>query len=495
MRTTVLPFLLAGAGSALAALEVDFESTSSIKAAAKDVAFDLMSYYKGNQSGEIPGLFPMPDGKYDWWANALVWSTMIDYWRYTGDDTYNNVTIEGLMFQRGPSLEQPFLPANYSVFTLNEHQALWGIAAMQAAEAGFPSTPDGAPSWIELAKAVFDSQAARYSAEEACGGGLRMSISTQSALWNSKDTASTAIFLNLGARLYRFTGNETYGEWVERGWNWLTAIGLVDQQMNVWDVSHDGAGSKWNCSESTIIKLRLSNPASLLLQAAAYMTTQTPKSVDTANWQARLHALTGSTLTHFFPTTNTSSPNTLVEPYCERYPESVCHGRPEHFYKGMAMRYVTGAAALVPDFRGPEHAVARALRATAEGAAGACNGGGGPGGQEGRECGFRWTGGEAAREDRTKGGVVRELNALAAVMAPLVDGAAELLRDGEGGDGGEDGGEDGNGGGGGQGGEGGDGGDGNGDGTEGGDGNGENAGASTKATMGLVLAGLAAALL
>ncbi|KAH6632186.1 glycoside hydrolase [Chaetomium tenue] len=265
MRITALSLLL-GAGS-VAALEVDFDSTSSVKAAAKDVAFDLMSYYKGNQSGEIPGLFTEDVTK--WWTNALVWSSMIDYWRYTGDDTYNKVTVEGLIFQSGPSLRQPFIPTNYSISIANDEQGLWGMAAMQAAEVDFPSPPQVEPSWIELAKAVFDTQAARFSAEKTCGGGLRWAISPSSAIWDTKNTASTAMFLSLGARLYRFTNNETYAEWAERSWNWLTDVGLLDDELNAWDAAID---ANRNCS--AIVKVRSSNTAGILIQAAAYMTSQ-----------------------------------------------------------------------------------------------------------------------------------------------------------------------------------------------------------------------------
>ncbi|KAH6856230.1 glycosyl hydrolase family 76-domain-containing protein [Chaetomium sp. MPI-CAGE-AT-0009] len=461
MHKTALRFLLAGAGSSLAALQVDFESTSSVKAAAKDVAFVLMSSYKGNQSGGIPGLLMDPgEGRYDWWTNALVWSAMIDYWHYTGDDSYNNVT------------------------------ALWGTAAMQAAEVGFPSPPEGEPSWIELAKAVFDNQAARLSAEEACGGGLRMALSPTSALYDSKDTAATAAFLNLGARLYRFTNNETYAEWAERSWNWLTGVGLVDDEFNVWDVAHDGA--EWNCSHIT--KLRWSNPATVLLQATAYMTSQIPNTTTAhQTWQNRLTSLTTQTLPYFFPNNGP-----LIEPTCETA-DSCSSATERIFFKNIAMRALAGAAAVVPALRErePEHAVARALRASAEGAARACDAGED---SDSRGCRLSWT-------DETPGGwygllsVPAQLNALAAVMAPLVGEAAELRRaeggeDGESGDG-ESGG-DGNGGGGGGGHGGGEGvesGNGNGDGAEGGGGNGENVGASTRAAMGLVLAGLVAALL
>lgn len=31
-----------------------------------------------------------------------MWSALIDYWYYTGDTTYNNITLDGMMWQVGP---------------------------------------------------------------------------------------------------------------------------------------------------------------------------------------------------------------------------------------------------------------------------------------------------------------------------------------------------------------------------------------------------------
>ncbi|KAL2176945.1 glycosyl hydrolase family 76-domain-containing protein [Thermothelomyces heterothallicus CBS 202.75] len=95
---------------------------------------------------------------------------MIDYWCYTGDDTYNAVTAEALIAQSGSDLQQAFLPLNWTSTIENDDQGFWAMAAMQAAGLGF-SPPTDAPGWVDLAKAVFDMQATRYFAEEdgKCG--------------------------------------------------------------------------------------------------------------------------------------------------------------------------------------------------------------------------------------------------------------------------------------------------------------------------------------
>jgi mannan endo-1,6-alpha-mannosidase len=60
------------------------EGVASIKAAASLIAYDMMSLYNGNTTGNTPGLLPQP---YYWWEAGAMFGSMIDYWYYTGDDT------------------------------------------------------------------------------------------------------------------------------------------------------------------------------------------------------------------------------------------------------------------------------------------------------------------------------------------------------------------------------------------------------------------------
>src|SRR5690606_6735182 len=147
-----------------------------------------------------PGIFrPPPEGEYWWYTGAMLWSTMIDYWHYTGDDTYNAVALEGLVHQNGAGLDTPFLPANWTATMGNDDQGLWGTSAMLAAELNFPNPPQGEPSWIELAEAVFGSLASRWDEDDVCDGGLRWQIMPSNAGYEFKNTLSNAVLINLGA--------------------------------------------------------------------------------------------------------------------------------------------------------------------------------------------------------------------------------------------------------------------------------------------------------
>lgn len=60
--------LLAGQG-ANAALEADLTSPSGVKEAAKTLAKDLMSFYTGNNPGDVAGNLPAP---YYWWEAGAM---------------------------------------------------------------------------------------------------------------------------------------------------------------------------------------------------------------------------------------------------------------------------------------------------------------------------------------------------------------------------------------------------------------------------------------
>lgn len=61
--------VLAGQG-AEAAITLDLTSKDSIKRVASTVAFDMMSYYTGNNTGDVPGNLPEP---YYWWEAGAMW--------------------------------------------------------------------------------------------------------------------------------------------------------------------------------------------------------------------------------------------------------------------------------------------------------------------------------------------------------------------------------------------------------------------------------------
>lgn len=94
---------------------------ASIRDAAATVAYGLMKYYTGNQTGNGANLGLMPYPPYFWWESGAVWGGMIEYWHYTNDTSYNNVTSQALVSQISPTndfmpVKQQFDEVGTSVF-------------------------------------------------------------------------------------------------------------------------------------------------------------------------------------------------------------------------------------------------------------------------------------------------------------------------------------------------------------------------------------------
>jgi len=240
----------------------------SIRRAAKIVAGNLWTYYHGDKPGQTPGILPgphpaVPSGPYYWWQAGAMWGTLIDYWYYTGDDTYVNETRRSLVFQaEGPGYS--FEPRNWTLSLGNDDQGFWGMAAMLAAETNFPNPAPDEPQWLALAQAVFNRQARLWDME-FCNGGLRWQIPHTNAGYNYKNTIAQVVFMNIASRLARYTRNDTYARWAETAWDWTQGVGYITKEYNVLDGGH----VEHNCTD--INPVQFSTNAALLIHAAAIM--------------------------------------------------------------------------------------------------------------------------------------------------------------------------------------------------------------------------------
>lgn len=231
----------------------------SIKNAAKTIARDLMTFYNGDKPGGVPGNLPAP---YYWWECGAMFGTLLDYFYYTGDDQYNNVITDGLLFQVGP--DNDYMPPNQTKTEGNDDQGFWALAVMSAAEQNFPNPPDNKPQWLALAQAVFNLQAGRWDTQY-CGGGLRWQIFSFNTGYDYKNTISNGVFFNLAARLAMYTGNQTYADWADKAWNWTVATGMMGPDYHFYD----GAHTTLNCTD--VNKQQWTYNAGVYLLGAANM--------------------------------------------------------------------------------------------------------------------------------------------------------------------------------------------------------------------------------
>ena len=134
---------------------------------------------------------------------------------------------------------------------------------MTAAERNLPSSPSS-PTWIDLARNVFDDQVARWDTS-TCGGGLRWQIFTFNKGYDYKTAASQSTFFLLAARLARYTNNATYVDWANKAYDWTTKIGLITADYKVFD----GALTAGGCD--TITRLQWTYTAAAFMYGSAVM--------------------------------------------------------------------------------------------------------------------------------------------------------------------------------------------------------------------------------
>ncbi|KAK4946793.1 hypothetical protein LTR10_014295 [Elasticomyces elasticus] len=401
MRLSPLLFV----ASAMATLTLDIGSRSSIASAASSVAYNMMTYYVGNQSGQVPGILPgslscNPNvaGTYCWWEAGAMWGSLINYWQYTNDSTYNSIVSESIQFQRGP--QNNFNPPNQSRSMGIDDQVFWAFSALDAVESNFPEAGGDNPSWLALAQGVFNFQTA-YWDTATCGGGFRWQVYSFNSGYNLKTLGANGGNFQLSARLAYVTGNSTYGNWANQVWDWMYSSQLMTLSGNslyIWD-STDTAN---NCTNAD--NLVWTYNYGTVLSGAAYMYNYTNGS---SVWETRVDQILDTTFTLFFP--SEYGGNIMTEMECE--PKLICN-QDQKSFKAYLARSLAITALLVPS-TAPQ--ITPKLQATAQAAAESCNGG---------VCGEQWY---LASYDSTTG-VGEEMAALSIIGANLMDSSMIPLK-------------------------------------------------------------------
>ncbi|KAH0845801.1 Mannan endo-1,6-alpha-mannosidase DCW1 [Fonsecaea pedrosoi] len=360
------------------AISLDINDPSSVTSAASSVAFDMMTSYTGNQTGQVPGLLPGglscdPNNPaiYCWWEAGAMFGSLIHYWQYTNDSSYNPVVTQALQFQRGP--DNNFNPPNQSKSMGVDDQVFWAFSAMDAVEANFPeSDEEDAPSWLSLAQAVFNYQKALWDTN-TCGGGFHWQVFQFNAGWNLKNAVSNGGNFQLAARLAYVTGNSSYADWANMVYDWMETSALMQTDpssgvLYIWD----NTDSNNNCTDQT--RYVWTYNYGTLLVGSAYMYNLTNGS---SVWEDRVNTILNSTFTLFFP--SQYGGNILSEIQCES--TLVCD-QDQKSFKAYLARWLAVTSLLVPS-TAPQ--IIPKLQASAQAAAGQCDGG-----ANGRECGMQW---------------------------------------------------------------------------------------------------------
>lgn len=341
-------------------IDLDVSSDNSIYEACKLVASGVMDYYWGKDYGGTIGMFTHP---YYWWEAGGAFGSVMDYSYYFDNDTYIPVIIQSMMYQKGD--ESNFMPLNQTTTEGNDDQVFWGIAAIQAAERNFTNPSDGNPTWFELATATFNTMKNRWD-ESSCGGGLRWQIFQWNNGYDYKNTVSNAGLFHLGARLLRYTANDTYyHDWVDRAYDWMVDVDFINETN--W-FAYDGATTTSNCTSMT--PYLWSYNLALLVSGCAYMYNYTGEE----KWYTRTLGFVGSAKIFF------DEYGVMYESACMRV--HTCKTDQRSFRAYLA-RFLALTAVLVPD---TYDTIYSRLEVTSKAVAQSC-----VGGTDGHTCGMNWS--------------------------------------------------------------------------------------------------------
>ena len=215
---------------------------------------------------------------------------------------------------------------------------------------------------------------------------------------NNLKGIANGIFFNLGARLARYTGNDTYAKVAEQTYDWLDKIGFIDPDTYA---IYDGAHVETNCTD--INKSEFSYNMAAVSQGVAFMYDYTKSdSATSAIWEARLRKFIAHGLAHFFPD------DIAYEPNCE--PFNTCTAD-MYTFKGYMHRWWSMMQQLAPF---TADLVQATLEKSAQAAINQCTGG-----AEARQCGFKWSSG--SYDGKTGAG--QEMSVLGATIGLLLKDA------------------------------------------------------------------------
>lgn len=325
-----------------------------------------------------------------------MFGTLIDYWYYTGDDAYVNLTTEGLLAQVGEY--DDYMPKAQVLNEGNDDQGFWGLAVMAAAEYNFPNPPEDQPQWLALAQAVFNTQAARWD-DSHCDGGLRWQIFEWNQGYDYKNSISNGCFFAIASRLALFTGNDSYAEWAEKTWDWTWETELIDNERGY---IYDGRHIAKNCTG--MVRLQFSYNAGVYINGASAMYNLTGE----AKWKDRLDLLLDGVKVFF----TGPEKDIMTEVACE--PVNRCNLDQQSF-KAYLSRWLAATTKWAPD---TYDFIMPYLRASAESAIKACDLG-----ENGRMCGLHW----ANRTGDASTGVGQQMNVAEVIMANMIEDRGDTV--------------------------------------------------------------------
>ncbi|KAJ4989471.1 glycosyl hydrolase family 76 [Stagonosporopsis vannaccii] len=362
----LLPFIATTAS----AVELDPENEVSIKAAARTYAYGLMELYKNNATGipkEDIGIWPQP---LYWWQGGAAWGGVIEYSQFSGDASHVKTMQQALTANYGPNND--FILEYRKSQTGNDDQAFWALAVMSALEYQFPE-PESAPAdYLEVAVNAFNNIVGRWDTT-SCDGGLKWQIYPENSYgYNYKNAISNGCTFALGARLARYTGNQTYADWAEKIYDWTKSVGMISDIYEVFD----GVDDKTNCA-AVADKTQWTYNNAMFLHGSAFMYDVTNGA---SVWKDRVSGFLSHAELLFFSAVEKD--DIMYEWACETGVSGRTCNLDQQSFKAYLSRFMAKTAAVAPFTK---DTITKYLTASAVGAAKSCSGG-----DNGVTCGSKW---------------------------------------------------------------------------------------------------------
>ncbi|KZM24258.1 Mannan endo-1,6-alpha-mannosidase [Ascochyta rabiei] len=362
----LLPFI----ASTARGIEFDPEDEASIKAAARTYAYGLMELYKNNATGtptQDIGIWPQP---HYWWEGGASWGGLIEYTQFSGDNSHVETLQQALTANYGPNND--FILTYRKSQTGNDDQAFWALAVMSALEYQFPDADSAPADYLEVAVNAFNNIVGRWDTT-TCDGGLKWQIYPENAYgYNYKNSISNGCAFALGARLARYTGNQTYADWAEKIYDWTKSVGLITDIYEVFD----GTDDKTNCA-SVADKTQWTYNNAMFLHGSAFMYDVTNGA---SVWKERTSGFLKHAELLFFSAVKKD--NIMYEWACETGESGRTCNLDQQSFKAYLSRFMAKTAAVAPFTKGT---ITKYLTASAVGAAKSCSGG-----DDKVTCGSKW---------------------------------------------------------------------------------------------------------
>ncbi|KAJ3416401.1 hydrolase 76 protein [Chytridiales sp. JEL 0842] len=240
---------------------------------------------------------------------------------YPYDDWINMEMIKATFRDQGDFLDGADGPGSTIFGKWNDDILWWAMAALTATEIFGPNAVvdpqglgavDGVGSktgrpWLEVAARTWNHALEQWDTT-TCGGGIYWSRNRNAARLNQrfyKSSITNAQAIEVAARLYEITKNQTYVEWADRLYDWMKKTVMLPDYSVLDGVMGDDPNS---CGPEKLERDLISyTPACMLVGLGQlFVSTKQQKYIDEA------HQIFDFTMRQFVDPAN----NVIIEPVC-----------------------------------------------------------------------------------------------------------------------------------------------------------------------------------